>query len=219
MRIAIGLALLSGIPASPGAASTQDGWTPLFNGKDMSGWTFHLDKKGDNKDGTMRMEDVWSVADGVITCKGKPAGYIRTTADYKNYVLKLEWRFPEKPGNSGVLLRMVGDDKVWPKSIEAQLMSGKAGDFWLIDGMKLDTPADRVDQKTPRHRNHVKPNEKPVGEWNEYEITVDGGKVTLKVNGEVLNEGTGAEELAGKICLQSEGAAIQFRNIRIQEKK
>ncbi|MGH9390769.1 MAG: 3-keto-disaccharide hydrolase, partial [Vicinamibacteria bacterium] len=62
-------------------------------------------------------------------------------------------------------------------------------------------------------------NEKPVGEWIEYEITVDGGKVSLKVNGEVLNDGTGGEEVAGKICLQSEGAVIQFRNIRIKELK
>jgi hypothetical protein len=209
-----------GILAVPFSATAQEeGFTPIFNGKDMTGWTFFLSKTGDNKEGTMKMADVWSVADGVITCKGKPSGYIRTEKDYTNYVLKLEWRFPEKPGNSGVLLRTVGDDKVWPKSIEAQLQSGKAGDFWLIDGVKLDTPPDRVDQKTPRHRNHTKPNERPLGEWNEYEITVDGGKVSLKVNGEVLNEGTGGEEVAGKICLQSEGAVIQFRNIRIKELK
>ncbi len=71
------------------------------------------------------MEDVWSVdpAEGIIICKGKPAGYIRTQADYTNYVLRLEWRFnpvTKKAGNSGVLLRIVGPDKVWPKSVEAR---------------------------------------------------------------------------------------------------
>lgn len=195
-----------------GAAPQDDGYVPLFNGKDLSGWTHHLDKSPGSK-----IEDVWSVADGVIACKGKPAGYIRTTTDYTNYVLKVEWRWPEKAGNSGVLLRMTGEDKVWPKSIEAQLASGRAGDFWLIDGAKLTTPADRVDPKAERHRLHVKANEKPVGEWNTYEITVDGGKVSLKVNGEVLNEGTGAEAVAGKICLQSEGAPIQFRTVAIKK--
>jgi hypothetical protein len=195
----------------------EEGFEPLFNGKDLSGWTFFLEKRGDNKDGTMKMEDVWSVKDGILHCKGRPNGYIRTEKDYKNFVLKLEWRWPEGKGyNSGVLLRMVGPDKVWPKSIEAQLMSGSAGDFWLIDGAKLETAPERVDPKAPRHRLKVKANEKPLGEWNEYEIVVNKDKVVLKVNGEILNEGSGAEEVAGKICLQSEGGPIEFRNIRIK---
>jgi hypothetical protein len=201
MRISIAAAL-----ALAALAPQEEGFTKIFNGKDFTGWTHYL------KDGTMKLEDVWSVdKDGVITCKGKPNGYIRTTADYKNFVLKLEWRWHEKPGNSGVFVRVVGEDKIWPKGIEAQLMSGHAGDFWLVDGTKLDTPAERKDPKVERHRLHTKANEKPVGEWNAYEITVDGDKVTLKVNGEVLNEGTGAEEVAGKIILQSEGAPIQSR--------
>jgi hypothetical protein len=205
------LVLLPALLAS--APSQEEGFVPLFNGKDWTGWTHHL-RKG--KDGAeVKMEEVWSIADGVITCKGTPPGYIRTTTDYKDFVLKLQWRF-EKAGNSGVLVRMTGDDKVWPKSCEAQLASGRAGDFWLIDGFKLETPKERVDPKAERHRNHAKANEKPVGEWNDYEITADGGRISLKVNGEVLNEGTGGDEVAGKICLQSEGAVIQFRHIRLK---
>jgi hypothetical protein len=188
----------------------------LFNGKDLTGWTYHL------SDPNVKMEDVWSVVQedgqGIIVCKGRPAGYIRTTDDYTNYVLRLQWRFSpvtKRAGNSGVLLRVVGPDKVWPKSIEAQLQSEAAGDFWLIDGAKLNTPPERVDQGTPRHRLRTRTNEKPIGEWNDYEITVDGERVVLKVNGEVLNEGTGAEEIPGKIALQSEGSEIHFRNIRL----
>ena len=186
----------------------------LFNGKDFTGWTYHL------SDPNAKMDEVWSIdpAEGILICKGQPAGYIRTMADYTNYVLKLEWRFnpvTKRAGNSGVLLRVVGRDMVWPKSVEAQLQSGAAGDFWLIEGARLDTPPERVDQGTPRHRLATKSNEKPIGEWNQYEITVDGGRVSLKVNGEVLNEGTNAEELPGKIALQSEGSEIHFRNIRL----
>jgi len=186
----------------------------LFNGKDFTGWTHYLSDK------SKKMEDVWSIdpAESIIICLGNPAGYIRTVDDYTNYVLKVEWRFnpvTKKAGNSGVLLRVVGQDKVWPKSIESQLQSGAAGDFWLIDGALLDTPVERVDKGTPRHRLRTRTNEKPIGEWNEYEITVDGGKVTLKVNGETLNEGINAEEIPGKIALQSEGAEIHFRNIRL----
>ncbi|MCS6949124.1 MAG: DUF1080 domain-containing protein [bacterium] len=186
----------------------------LFNGKDLCGWTYFL------ADPNVKMEDVWRIDGdkGVLICKGRPAGYIRTVADYTNYILRLEWRWaPEDTGfrNSGVLLRMRGEDKIWPKSIEAQLMSGSAGDFWLIDGVKLDTDPARINRDAPTNRIKAKMAEKPIGEWNEYEIIVDGDRVVLKINGQIVNEGTGAEVVPGKICLQSEGAEIHFRNIRL----
>ena len=210
LHAAFTLILLSVTLGMAGAAGREGREVRLFNGKDLTGWTYHL------ADPNVKMNEVWSVdpQEGILTCKGTPAGYIRTVDDYTNYVLRLEWRF-KKAGNSGVLLRVVGPDKVWPKSIEAQLQSGEAGDFWLIDEARLNTPPARVDRGTPRHRLRTRTNEKPIGEWNQYEITVDGDRITLKVNGEVLNEGTGAEEAPGKIALQSEGGEIQFRNIRL----
>ncbi len=182
----------------------------LFDGKSLDGWTSFLN--GDEK-----MEDVWSVKDGVLVCKGRPAGYIRTKTTYENFVLKLEWRFDpvtRKPGNSGVLIRMTPPDKVWPRSLEAQLESGNAGDFWLIDGFSIETPEERF---RARGRNRAKTHmaENPVGEWNEYEIVADGGDVILRVNGEEVNRGRNAEVHAGHICLQSEGVPIHFRNIRL----
>ena len=93
----------------------------LFDGATLDGWTWHPQQPNVGRD------DVWSVANGVLTCTGRPAGYIRTEADYTDFVLELEWRWPERPGNSGVLLRTVGPDKVWPKSIEAQLNVEKSG--------------------------------------------------------------------------------------------
>jgi hypothetical protein len=130
-------------------------------------------------------------------------------------VLRLQWRWdPEtkQAGNSGVLLRMVGEDKVWPKSVEAQLESGSAGDFWCIDEFPMKTDPART-----RGRNTKKSGgrENPVGEWNDYEIIVDHGTITLLVNGEEANRATEVQEVAGKVCLQSEGAPIQFRNIRL----
>lgn len=181
----------------------------LFNGRDMGGWTWHL------TDPKLKMEDVWSVHDGVIYCKGEPAGYIRTTENYTNFLLTLEWSFDsKKPGNSGVLMRMIGEDKVWPKSIEAQLMHRNAGDIWNIDefGMVVD-PA-RTDG---RHTVKLQPcNEKPLGEWNKYEILMNHGELRLTVNGVLQNWAHWCDEVAGKICLQSEGAEIRFRNIKIR---
>ncbi|MBI3467711.1 MAG: DUF1080 domain-containing protein [Planctomycetes bacterium] len=213
MRCTVGMLLaiaaIGLLTATAGAQEKKGQTIDLFNGKDFTGWTFHL-REPDKK-----LEDVWSVADGVITCKGKPAGYIRTEKDYTNYILELDWRFdPAKgPGNSGVLLRMVGRDKVWPKSIEAQLASQNAGDIWNIDMFLMDVAEDRTQG---RRTTKMKPtNEKPLGEWNHYKITLAGHDLTLEVNGEVQNTATEVEEVPGKICLQSEGAEIQFRNIRL----
>jgi hypothetical protein len=58
--------------------------------------------------------------------------------------------------------------------------------------------------------------EKPLGEWNQYEITCQGDTVKLVVNGEAVNEGTSAESTKGKILLQSEGAPVEFKDIQIK---
>ena len=145
----------------------------LFNGKDMTGWTFFL------KDEKAKMQDVWSVGDGVIHCKGNPVGYIRTKEKYTSYKLKVEWRFPGKAGNSGVLLRVQEPDKVWPKSIESQLNSGDAGDIWNIDKFAMKTdPARTKDRRTIKMHPS---SEKPLGEWNTYEITLDGTNTAATV--------------------------------------
>lgn len=185
--------------------------TALFNGKDLSGWTFHLAGGGDPA-------QTWSVSsEGHLVCTGKPAGYIRTVNDYTNYELEFDWRWnPKAEGNrnSGVLLRMIGEDKVWPKSLEAQLQSGSAGDFWIIDGFPCKTDEKRT---SGRNCKRLAPEdvERPLGEWNHYRIRVDGGSVTLEINGVVVNAATEVLETAGKICLQSEGAEIHFRNITV----
>lgn len=183
------------------------GEVKLFNGKDMSGWTGFFNDNG-------KLPDIFSVKDGVMMDKGNPIGYIKTEAEYKNYVIFVQWRFDaaKKPGNSGVLIRVSGADKVWPRSLEAQLQSGDAGDFWRIEGFPATGDAARTDGRRIKHTAGA---ERPLGEWNEYEIIVDHDRVRLNVNGETLNEATGVEEIAGKIALQSEGAEIEFKNIRL----
>lgn len=183
----------------------------LFNGEDLAGWKVHL--RDSDKE-----SDCFKAEDGALVCAGKPIGYIRTAKDYKNYKLHVEWRWvvPEegKKGrrNSGVLLHMSKPDRVWPKSIECQLMSGNAGDFFVIGGtdMKEHTGKGR---RVPKDG---KSSEKPLGEWNEYEIVCAGNTITPYVNGVEKNEATGTSVESGKICLQSEGAPIEFRNIYLE---
>ena len=206
------------------------GFNTLFNGKDLTGWKTFLDPKSPGADPNV----VWTIKGGQIYCTGKPFGYLLTDEEYGNYVLRVEWRWPEKPGNSGVFLHVSGPDKIWPKGVEAQLESGSAGDFWLVDGFKLTVPDSdgRQDPRSPRHFLRIgeswkkldakdsrgrdkyeamrKQFEKPVGQWNQYEITCRGDTIDLVVNGQHVNSGTHAEASKGRILLQSEGAPVVF---------
>ena len=169
------------------------------------------------------VDAVWTMDGDVLICKGSPQGYIYTARDYTNFVLTLEWRWPadKKPGNGGVLLRTTGAQRCWPKSLEAQLNAGQAGDFWGLAGYPLQGPADRmkvIEHKTLGKLTNLRKTqaaEKKPGEWNAYEIIVRGGTVTLKVNGTEVNKATGCEVVAGRICLTAEGSEYHFRNVRL----
>jgi len=174
----------------------------LLGGENLDGWTMPFEK--------MREAGTFSVKDGVLDDAGKPVGYIRTTDDFTNYTLHLQLKHVQK-GNSGVLVRMVGKDKVWPKSIEAQGQSGAMGDIWNIDKFPMKTAEDRTRGRHTRKMHES--NERPIGEWNDYCITLDGGRLVIKVNNLVQNTATDCEEVPGKICLQAEGSHKQFRNI------
>jgi hypothetical protein len=189
----------------------------LFNGKDLDGWVrFIPDDKPDAEKKWM-VEKVWSVRNGVIRCEGKPNGYIRTVDSYANYKLHLEWRWPDKPTNSGVLLHSAGIDSVWPKCVEAQLMHANAGDFWLLSYSKIEVDGKQVGpEKYANGKKKHPSNEKPVGQWNSYDIVCDGKTVTLYVNGLLQNKGTDSDPWYGPICLQSEGSPIEFRNVYLE---
>jgi 3-keto-disaccharide hydrolase len=197
-------------PAQAAGGATAKGATKqaLFNGKDLAGWVQFLPDHADPA-------RTWSVKDGVIRCTGEPAGYLRTEKSFKNYFLAVEWRWPAKPGNSGVLIHMQRDDHVWPYSIEAQLEDRNAGDFWFIDGSTLKVDEARRNPGNQRNVKHLVCAEKPAGEWNRYEITSIDGDVILVVNGELVNYGRGAVPSEGHVLLQSEGAPIEFRLVEI----
>jgi hypothetical protein len=207
-------------------ADDKDGFTPLFNGKDLTGWTAAAKKDKDGKEPDSK--GTWTVVDGELHCTGTPTGYLMTDKEYGDYVLKVKWRYPAgaKAGNSGVLLHLQKDDKWWPTSIEAQTRSGRAGDFWLNTppDVKLDVDPARRDanDKTMRHvwRDPKDENvEKPFGEWNEYVITCKGGDVTLLLNGRKVNEGKNGNLTRGRIGLQSEGTEVHFKEIAIKSIK
>lgn len=187
--------------------------TVLWNGKDFGGWVRFVG------DPAIDVNDVWTIRDGVIYCKGRPNGYIRTKQTHENYRLHVEWRWVQEPSNSGVLLHASGPDQVWPKCIESQLKADSAGDFVLIGGTGITVEA--VDHQDTSRRFVSIPkmaatSEKPAGQWNSYDIHCKGDTIRCYVNGVLQNEGTGATETSGWICLQSEGGPIEFRNIYLR---
>lgn len=213
------LAVLALAAAATGSASAADDGqaVDLLAGGSLDGWNvFVVDSK-------VKKEDVWSVKDGVLVCKGEPLGYLYTKQQFKNFKLTLQWRWApgKEPGNSGVLLRIAGDAVTFlPKCAEAQLKSGSAGDIWGFYGFQLKGDAARL-REIKKHEQLgdfmgvglIKANEKEPGQWNTYEITMNAGQLTLLVNGEKVNEATDCDVLAGAIGLQSEGGEIHFRSI------
>jgi hypothetical protein len=213
--ILLAVAGLSCKSTQPTAAGTS---VELFDGKSLEGWTYFLVKPG------VAMEEVWSVKDGILVCKGDPLGYLRTDRDYTNFRIAVEWRWAPgtEPGNSGVLLRINGEPKGVPRCIECQLKSGNAGDLYGFHGMKIAGDPARL--RTEKDNavvgdligvSKMEAREKPAGEWNLIEISVEGPRVTVSVNGAKVNEATDCDVLAGPIALQSEGGEIHFRKVSL----
>ncbi len=208
-------------------AAAIAGPVPLFNGKDLAGWTVDVpeaDKKAD-------LAPSFIVRDGLLVSLGKPLGHLVTEKEYSDYRLVVEYRFPGKGGNCGVLVhaskpRALYD--MFPQSIEVQMMSGHAGDFWCIQenievpDMEKRRPAKEGQkfggglQDARRIVNLTDDSEKPLGEWNTMVITCKGDTIAVEVNGIEVNRGSKATASKGKIALQAEGTEVEFRKVELE---
>ncbi len=184
----------------------------LFNGKDLSNWNFVVDKNA------VPADQVFSVENGVIHIKGNPFGYMYTKEKYSDYKLHVEWRWPEGiESNSGIFLLIADPKNPFPNGIECQLHAGDAGDFVLLGGSDLVEYHQRPGTERPQFpvvKKHTESSEKPAGEWNEANIFVKDGVITVYVNGVYQNTGTNKVK-EGFIGLQSEGKDVQFRNVTL----
>jgi hypothetical protein len=212
-RLILTLALLSAqtvLFSAPLAKDTAP--VALFNGRDLAGLQIFTEAASADP------AAAWKVEDGLLRCVGTGKGYIRTTTAYADYTLRVEWRWPAKPGNSGVMVNITGPDAIWPKSIECQLANGRAGDFaFFSDARSKEEIVSRNPSgvSTGRLARDAAAGavEKPAGEWNTYDITVAGDTITVSVNGVQVNRMTGVTPSGGLIAFQAEGALIDFRNI------
>lgn len=182
-----------------------------------SGWRA-FSEKPDAEGGPWRLTD-----DGVLSCRGTPLGYLATKESFGDFVLRLQWRWPQgKEGKGGVLINFSGEDRIWPKSLEAQINAGQAGDFWGLAGFEFTGPADRL--KTIDHAQfgrlthlpRTADAERSAGQWNDYEIRAEKEWVVLRINGREVNRANRGAAAAGPIVLTAEGSPIEFRNIRLK---
>jgi len=225
MRPALLVTFLASLAASDPAV-VPDRVTPLFNGKNLDGW--EVDVPARDRDGNV--PDSFVVRDGMLVSLGKPEGHLLTRQAYRDYRLVVEYRFPGKGGNCGILVHASSPRalyKMFPQSIEVQMNSGDAGDFWCIRE-SIEVPA--METRRPRKPgekwggdegdarrilNLTDGSEKPLGQWNTMVIEARERAVTVWVNGDKVNDGFGSTADNGKIAIQAEGTEVEFRRLEV----
>lgn len=185
-------------------------------------------------------DNVFQWKNGELHISGQHYGYLATKGEYSNYVLIAEYKYGEKTcaprlenaRDSGILCHFVGEDKVWPKSLEAQIIEGGSGDILVVSGAQLTIDGVTKGPRTERFdrpgrnpwkdvKGFVGPNEieNPHGQWNQMKILCDGDIFGVWVNGHQTLVGSNAVPQAGKILVQSEGAEMIFRKLELHPLK
>jgi hypothetical protein len=192
-----------------------DGFMPLFNGKDLSGWMTY-ESQPEN----------WTVEDGLLVCNGKGGGWLGTDREYANFAVRLEYRL--KPaGNSGVYIRSPEQGHISQVGMEIQILDDNHPKYATLNYYQYTGSIYGV---VPPSRRLTK----AAGEWNALDIRADGRRLVVQVNGkkvvdadldrclqdeEVAKEHPGLARTTGRIGLQSHSERVEFRNIRIKELK
>jgi len=204
----------------------------LFNGKNLDGFYTYLEKHGKNND----PDHVFRIEKGIVHVSGSEFGYFVTEKEYENYYLHVVFRWGEhtyeprkdKARDSGVLFHVNGEDKIWPQSVEFQMIEGGTGDIILVGNARLTVKGeskdkgrfdrfgkgqwkDEVGYRDPQHEV-----EKPHGQWNCLELWAVGDTVRYYVNHVLVNEGAGSSLTKGRILFQSEGAEVYFKSMELR---
>jgi hypothetical protein len=210
------LATAAGLPAADVPV-----FRDLFNGRDFTGWV-----------NVNTAADTWRVENGMIVCSGKPTGVMRTARQYENFILHVEWMHTEPGGNSGMFLwsgPLPNPGSPFPDGVEVQMLElewpelhkrdGKTPPLAYVHGELFGVGRLKTTPDNPRGERSMSVENRcrGRGEWNTYDVVAVDGVIKLAVNGKFVNGISRATQKKGYICLESEGARIFFRNLRILE--
>jgi hypothetical protein len=207
-------AFLMSLSAAPAIIAAERGFTDLFNGKNLDGWTL-VKPTGRG----------YVVENGVLVCPADGGGNLLTEKDYANFVLRFEFKM-EPGGNNGIGIRAPLAGDVAYSGMEIQILDH---DHPKYKDIKPWQRHGSIYNLIPAKGEALK----PAGEWNQEEIVADGKKITVKLNGvtitegdlstitdhEVLKKHPGALRTTGRIGFLGHGTRVEFRNIRVRELK
>jgi len=182
--------------------------------------------------------DTWSWKDGVIHCTGKPVGVLRTIKEYTNFELVAQWKHLQNAGNSGIFVWAEPDSMKelprgkFPKCLELQVLdhgykeqyekTGKRADWFTTNGDLIPVNGFKMNPFEPKSpdgsRSFPRKNlSRGFNQWNHYYVRAINGEVRLWVNGEEVSGAADCKPSSGYVCLESEGAPIDFKDLRIRE--
>ena len=216
--VALCSTLGSAAAAEPGPFAYRD----LFNGRDLTGWV-----------DVNTSPETWTVRDGLLVCSGKPIGVMRSAKQYENFILHIEWRHMQAGGNSGVFAWSAGSvpaGRRLPKGMEVQMLEldwvnqhkrkdGSLPPIAYVHGELFGANGLTTIPDNPRGKRSksIENRCKGKGQWNVYDVVCVDGVVKLSVNGKFVNGVRKSSIKKGYLCLESEGAEIHFRNLKIME--
>jgi hypothetical protein len=199
-------------PEAPAPKPDEEGFVPLFNGKDLAGW--------------VGLVSGYKVENGVLVCLKETVGNIYTEKDYAKFVLRLEFKLTAG-ANNGVGIRVPNGKQASVYGMEIQVLDDTAPQY---KGLKPYQFCGAIYSCVAPERGHLA----PVGEWNAMEIAANGRKVSVKLNGATVVDADldkvaedaalvkahpGVKSPAGRIALLGHKSLVEFRNLRIKELK
>ena len=184
--------------------------------------------------------DTWEWRDSLLYSTGQPIGVFRSTQTFRNFEMVIEWRHLEEAGNSGMFawvpitaLDTLEAGELPRQGIEVQMLdhgyakqyeerTGEVGTWFSTNGDIFAVGESELTPFPPTSPNGTRsfPRENRsngFGEWNHYYVRGINGEIRLWVNGAEVSGGTGAIPAEGHLCLEAEGAPIEFRKLRIRE--
>jgi hypothetical protein len=207
--------LLSLVMGFTAVGAQDEGFTTLFNGKDLTGWVYGKNKSGKG----------YQVENGVLFCTKEDGGNLFTEKEYSDFVFRFEFKL-EPNANNGIGIRAPLEGDSAYAGMEIQVLDDSGSSYTKLrpeqyHGSIYDLVACK------------KGHQKPVGEWNEEEITAKGRQITVKLNGTVivdanlddikdeakLKKHPGVKNEKGHIGFLGHGARVEFRNLRVKELK